>query len=244
MEITNYLNYKIYFPYQIMIDLTKEIIVDKVINHLENILKHFPDIKSIIYAGSVSSNDFIISMFKENISTVKHYRSAFPSITVAKGAVIFGFDPFVIKSRISKFTIGVNVNTNWNEKLFGKREDLKYFDKLANCFKCSNVFFPIILRNQKVCIDEIISKNFKMSSSKKTIKFYKTIGQNVIFIDENLANKKLLQFGELTLDVGESFDINNRNIELELYLGGTFIDAKVKYKNIEKKGVFDFSKEE
>ena len=227
-----------------MIDLTKEIIVDKVINHLENILKHIPDIQSIIYAGSVSSNDFIISMFKENISTVKHYRSAFPSIAVAKGAVIFGFDPFVIKSRISKFTIGINVNNKWNEKLHGKRNDLKYFDKLDNCYRCKNVFSPIILKKQKVGIDEIISKKFKLSSSKQIIKFYKTIEQNVIFIDENLANKNLLKFGELTLDVGESFDINNRNVIIELYLGGTFIDAKVKYKNVEIKGVFDFSKEE
>ena len=243
-KITKYSNYKIYFPYQIMIDLTKEIIVDKVINHLENILKHFPDIKSIIYAGSVSSNDFIISMIKENIPKVKHYRSAFPSIAVAKGAVIFGFDPFVIKSRISKFTIGIIVDNIWNEKLFGKRQDLKYFNKLYNCYYCKNVFSPIILMNQKVGIDEIITQKFNLSSSKNIIKFYKTIEQNIIFIDENLANKKLLQFGELTLDVGESFDINNRNIIIELYLGGTFIDAKVKYKDVEIKGVFDFSKEE
>ncbi len=227
-----------------MNDLTKEIIVDNVIKHLKKILKCVPDIQSIIYAGSVSSNDFIFSMFKEKISTLKHYRSAFPSIAVAKGAVIFGFDPFVIKSRISKFTIGVNVNTNWNEKLHGKREDLKYFDELDNRYYCINVFNSIILMNQKVGIDEIISKKFSINHSKNIIKFYKTIEQNIIFIDENLANKKLLQFGELTLDVGESFDINNRNIIIELYLGGTFIDAKVKYKNIEIKGVFDFSKEE
>ena len=183
-------------------------------------------------------------MIKENIPKVKHYRSAFPLIAVAKGAVIFDFDPFVIKSRISKFTIGVNVNTNWNEKLHGKKQDLKYFDKLENCYYCRDVFIPIISMKQKVGINEIISKNFKMSSSKNIIKFYKTIEQNIIFIDENLANKNLKQFGELTLDVGESFDINNRNVIIELYLGGTFIDAKVKYKNIEIKGVFDFSKEE
>lgn len=243
-KITNNSDYKIYFPYQIMIDLTKEIIVDKVINHLENILKHIPDIQSIIYAGSVSSNELIISMIKENIPKVNHYCSAYPALAVARGAVRFGFDPFVIKSRISKYTIGINVNTFWNEKLHGNREDLKYFNKLDNCDKCKNVFSSIILMNQKVGIDEIISKNYSISSSKKIIKFYKTIEQNVIFIDENLENKKLLQFGELTLDVGESFDINNRDIVIELYLGGTFIDAKVKYKNVEIKGVFDFSQEE
>ena len=53
----NYKIFKIYFPYQIMIDLTKEIIV----NHINKILNYVPDIKSIIYGGSVSSNDYIKS---------------------------------------------------------------------------------------------------------------------------------------------------------------------------------------
>jgi hypothetical protein len=76
-----------------MIDLTKEIIVYKV-NHLKHILKNIPNILSIINSGSVSSNNFIISMTKERI---------------------FCFDPYVIKSRISKFTLGIRVNEKWNE---------------------------------------------------------------------------------------------------------------------------------
>ena len=183
-KITVYSDYKIYFPYQIMIDLTKEIIIDNVIKNLKNILENIPDIKSIIYAGSVSSNDFIISKFKENIPEVNHYRSAYPSIAVAKGAVIFGFDPYIIKSRVSKFTIGVNVNDKWNESLHGKRNDLKYFDKIEDCYYCHNVFNPIILKNQKVGINEIISQKYIMKSSKGVAKFYKTIYNNVRFIDE------------------------------------------------------------
>jgi hypothetical protein len=186
-------------------------------------------------------------MFKENIPKVNHYRSAYPSIAVAKGTVIFGFDPYIIKSRVSKFTIGVNANCKWNESLYGKRNDLKYFDKIENGYYCKNVFCPIILKNQKVGINEIISKEYKLSSSKNIVKFYKTKYNNVIFIDEKstkTSKNKLMQFGELCLDVGNSFDINKRDVVVELYLGGTFIDAKIKYKNIEKNGVFDFSKEE
>jgi hypothetical protein len=53
--------FKMYFPYQKMIDLTKEIIVFKIVNHINKILNYVPDIKSIIYGGSVSSNDYIKS---------------------------------------------------------------------------------------------------------------------------------------------------------------------------------------
>ena len=214
---------------------------------INNYNKNCPIGWKITENSHYSSNDFIISKFKENIPKVNHYRSAYPSIAVAKGAVIFGFDPYIIKSRVSKFTIGVNVNCEWNESLFGKRNDLKYFDKIENCYYCHNFFCPIILKNQKVGINEIISEEYKLSSSKNIIKFYKTKYNNVIFIDEKLtktSKNKLMQFGELCLDVGNSFDINKRDVVVELYLGGTFIDAKIKYKNIEKNGVFDFSKEE
>lgn len=44
-----------------MIDLTKEIIIFNIVNHINKILNYVPDIKSIIYDGSVSSNDYIKS---------------------------------------------------------------------------------------------------------------------------------------------------------------------------------------
>ena len=246
-KITDYSKFKIYFPYQIMIDLTKEIIVFKVVNHLKHILKNVPNIQSIIYAGSVSSNDFIISMIKERIPECpNHYRSAFPSIAVAKGAVIFGFDPYIIKSRISKFTIGIRVSEKWNELIHGKRKDLKFFDKEYNYYCCSNVFSPIIYREQKININEVKCNNYNMRSSQAKIRFYKTIYKNVKFIDEKSISlkKKCYQFGELIFDVGDKFDKNSRGIVVELYLGGTFIDAKIKYKEIEKSAIFDFSLEE
>jgi len=44
-----------------------------------------------------------------------------------------------------------------------------------------------------------------------------------------------LQFKEIYLDVGNRFNINKRDVVVELYLRGTFIDVKIKYKNIKKK---------
>ena len=71
----------------------------------------------------MSSNDFIISMIKEKLGTetdINNYRTAYPSISIAKGAVIFGFNPFIIRSRISRFTIGIVCDEIWNEKSMEK----------------------------------------------------------------------------------------------------------------------------
>lgn len=238
--------YKLYFPYQIMIDLTKEILINKVINHIEEILKHVPDIKNIIYAGSVSTNDFIISMIKNKLTSLKHFRSAYPSVSVVKGAVIFGIYPYIIKSRISQFTIGVVCNEKWDELKHGKRKDLKFFDNIDNLYKCKNCFSPIIFKNQKIEVNEIIKKNYEIISPKADIIFYKTIFKYVKFVDENSViqhKKKCIEFGRTVFNVGESYDKLTRKLVIELKLGGTFIFSTIKYKEIEKSISFDFSHE-
>lgn len=47
-----------------MIDLTKEIIVNNVVNYLYDIIDNVKNINSIIYTGTVLKNNFIVSRFK------------------------------------------------------------------------------------------------------------------------------------------------------------------------------------
>ena len=53
-----------------------------------------------IFTFSLSPNDFIISMIKERIPAhLNYYCSLYPSVDIVKGAVIYGFDPYIIKRR-------------------------------------------------------------------------------------------------------------------------------------------------
>ncbi len=238
--------YKIYFPYQIMIDLTKELIVDKVVNYINDISKYCIIIDSIIYAGSVSSNSFVISMIKKELENKNiisnHYLTMYPSISVVKGAVIFGLNPYIVKRRISKFTIGVNCDQIWDEKRHKNHPEKKYFDTDDNCYRCKDIFSPIIEKNKKIEVNEINSKHYLLKSSKASIRFYKTLYNNVTFIDEKIIGKYKCQiFGGLIFDVGDEYDKDNTNLIIELKLGGTFISAQIKYKKKIQKVDFDFT---
>ena len=251
-EIKRNQEFRIYFPYQIMIDLTKEIIVNNVVKHLKKILKNVPNIKSIIYAGSVSSNECIISMIKNELneinSNLNHYLSAYPSTAVVKGALIFGFYPYLIKKRISKYTIGISVKEKWNEKKHGNRQDLKYYDKIEKSFYCNGIFSPIIYKDKKIDINEKIEQHYIITSDTSIVKFYKTNYSNVKFIDEKiLSKKKCVLLGKTIFDVGENYDENNKDVVVELQLGGTYVFGKIIYgiiNKIEKPVEFDFSIEE
>lgn len=242
---------RIYFPYQIMIDLTKEIIVDNTVKHINKILKNIPDIKSIIYAGSVSNNVYIFSMIKEEIKKtypkLEHYRSTFPSTSIVKGAVIFGYNPFIIKSRISKYTIGVKCNEDWDQSIHGKRPELKFFDENEKKFYCRKIFTPIIHQKEKIGVDEKKKQYFLLRGGTSSITFYKTKFKNVKFIDEtylymNIRRNKCIELFETLYDIEDIYDEKDRNLIIELQLGGTFVYGNIIYKGISKPVEFHFLK--
>ena len=244
-RITKYNDFRIYFPYQIMVDLTKEIIVDKTVKYIKDIITTVHQVNAIIYAGSVSSNNYIISMIKKEINNgINHYLCTYPPVAVVKGAVIFGLNPYIIKSRISKYTIGIRCNEKWNQKKHGLHPEKKYYDFDDRCFRCKDIFSPIIEKNQKISVDEIYSKNYEINNSKTSITFYKTVYNNITFIDEKIIiSSKCQKFGELIFDVGDNFDKNDRDMIIELELGGTFITANIRYKKEKRTVNFDFTGE-
>ena len=242
---------RIYFPYQIMIDLTKEVIVNNVVKDINKIFNNVdPTIKSIIFTGSVSDNDFIFSMLKEEIKTnysnIECYRSPFTSTAIVRGAVIFGFSPSFIKTRVSKYTIGIGVSEEWDESKHGERQDLKYYDEDEKRHYCYNVFSPLIYQKEKIGVDEKKSKNYDLKKSSASIRFYKTIFNDVKFVDEKTISsqsKKCIKLFDTIFDVGDRYDEKDHDLVVQLQLGGTFVNGNIIYKKINTPVEFNFSNE-
>ena len=226
-----------------MIDLTKEIIIDKISTYINRIILAVPHVDSIIFAGSVSSNNYIISLIKEKISgyNLKSYLCTFPSVAVVKGAVIFGLNPFIIRKRISKYTIGVECTETWNESKHGDHPEKKFYDEEDKCYRCSDIFSPIIQKDQKISVDAINSRHYEIKFRKTKIIFYKTLFHEIKYVDEKYILPKCSEFGNLTFDAGDDFDKKDRDLIIDLKLGGTFILGEVKYKKKKQKIYFDFS---
>ena len=82
------------------------------------------------------------------------------------------------------------------------------------------------------------------------VKFYKTNHGDVKFVDEKYFDcnfnkkRKWIKLCKTNFDVGKLYDYNERDVVVELKLGGTFVYGKLIYKNYELPVQFDFSKEE
>lgn len=145
---------------------------------------------------------------------------------------MFGMNPMMIKSRIARFNIGIKITENWNNIKNGKRKDLKFFCNIEKCYKCKNIFSPIIEKNTKIYTDDSIQKNYSILAPKAIITFLKADYNNVIFTDDN--KKTCEKFGEIEFDEGKDYDENDKELIVELKFGGTFVDAKIRYKDVEK----------
>ena len=122
----------------------------------------------------------------------------------------------MIKTRISKYTIGISVEENWDEKKHGKRQDLKFYCKIEKCYKCKNVFSPIIFRKDKIDVDDIRSRYYNIIQPINNVVFYKTVYSNVKYIDETFnSNKKCIEFGRIPFDVKDLFDPTNKDVVIE-----------------------------
>ena len=72
---------------------------------------------------------------------------------------------------------------------------------------------------------------FYSVSKQPKIIFYKTLKDDCKYIDEKDENNNLIieKFGEIIFDIEEGFDMDNRDVQIDMKLGGTYIYAKAEY---------------
>ena len=153
-----------------------------------------------------------------------------PEISIIKGAVLFGFQSNIIRQRKAKYTIGIRTCDIWDENLY-KDKGQKGYNELMKSYECTNLFTKFITRNDYIGFDEVISKILSAVTKQLKINLYRTLKDDCKYIDEKDENNNLIldKFGEAIFNIEEDFDMNNREIQVDMKMGGTYIYAKAKY---------------
>ena len=204
-------SYKINFPYQIIYDFMLEI-VNKALKLIDPIIKKNMDINNLILCGGASLSNIIYGIFADYMKTISVIRGNNPEVSIGMGSVLFALDPKGVTLRKSRYTIGIKCRGTVN----GEKHD--------------NIFSIIIKKGDDVYPD-LMENTFYMNSSKARIELYKTENDDVQFCDERDENGqlKIQKFGEYTINVGEAFDKNYREVKVRINLGGTFLSSYARY---------------
>ncbi|XP_062602968.1 heat shock 70 kDa protein 12A-like [Saccostrea cucullata] len=78
----------------------------KIKNCIETILEHGGNTDTILFVGGLAESPYLIKMLREHFSYSKVLVPEDPSLAVLKGAVKFGLNPTIIRSRICQYTYG------------------------------------------------------------------------------------------------------------------------------------------
>ena len=210
-------------PYKIFFDLINEH-TKMISKKLINIYKKNPNIESIIFVGGYSSNEILINSIKNNINfeNVVFLSPSRPLIAVVKGAVLFGLKPEIIKVRKAPYTIGFNADHKWDDRIHsGKGE--KFYNEVLKIYQCKNSFDKFIQIGEDISNGKKITHIFSAKNSRYIyLKFFKTKKENpILYTEENVE-----PLGQATIDLEKEYPINERNFEVTLEIGGTYIDAK------------------
>ena len=219
--------WKLEFSSQVFIDITKELAY-KIFSKIEEVYNQV-NTGYILLTGAGSKNYVLTNYFydlaKEKNIHLEITTPPFPEIAIIKGAVLFGFQSNIIRKRKAKYTLGIKVSDVWEDKYEGK--GIKTYEEVDKQYLCSNLFSKFITRNEYISFDKIIRHNYLALGPNPEIIFYKTNEKDCTYIDEKDKNGELIlkKLGSVTFNIGKDFEINKRNIIVDMKLGGTYIDV-------------------
>ena len=150
--------WKLEFDSQIFLDIAKELSY-KIFSKIEEIYNN-AHTGNIIMSGAGSKNEIITNYFydfaKEKNMKIEITIPPNREISIMKGAVLFGFQSDIIRKRKAKYTLGIKIVRDWEDKYEGK--GIKKNSELDGKIKCINLFNKFITRNEYIEFDKVIKK--------------------------------------------------------------------------------------
>lgn len=220
------------FPYKIIYDMTKEI-TDKVSEILKQIISEVPNVSTIFYVGGFCNSKFAVNMIRENINSsyknIKHIIPTDPDNAVLVGAVLYGLSPERIKSRKSKYTLGMHAYVAWEDK-FEDGGIKQYSEEYG--WVCQNGFYNFISINDDIPYDNCLTRPLKVVKNEDDgsygghVIIYKSLKTNTYFIDEEGVEK----IGSFCLRIPPEKVQKGEVFLVTMEMGGTFLNVSAYHK--------------
>lgn len=206
--------------------------IHNTITHIAEIVgeNDFCTIETILLVGGFAESEIVQESIKAVFSEKSIIIPNEPGLVILKGAVLFGHNPKVVRSRVSKYTYGIEFHAPFLDDVHP--EEYRFFD--SNIFKCRNLFDPFIRAGQIVPEDEVITNNYTSNIIDVTegVGIYASTSEAPSYVVEPSCFK----LGNIYLDEP------GHDVLVEMKFGGTefsvqFTDLNTKVK---RRNCFDF----
>ncbi|XP_021359149.1 heat shock 70 kDa protein 12A-like isoform X2 [Mizuhopecten yessoensis] len=210
---------KMHIGFEVCKDFFSEAVCG-IMNHTLEIMTE--DITTIVLVGGFSESSLIQAQFQEMFPNKVIFCPQDPGLAVLKGAVLYGFDPSVIKSRVMKYTYGIEVNNIFDPKVHSP--EYRFWSQSSSQWYCSKCFDPFVTAEQEVEDGSIVTRLYSPGNKQHevTISVYAS-NQIPTYITEQSCFK----LGTIKVERPAQGWITSSQLRVDMLFGGTEFTVKV-----------------
>ncbi|XP_053391357.1 heat shock 70 kDa protein 12A-like [Mercenaria mercenaria] len=189
------------------------------------------------FAESPIAVQHIREMVEESFPQIKVVVPTSPFQAVLKGAVLYGHDPMIFRSRISRFTYGIGTNSLFNEKIHDANK--KWLNTENKKLYCKDILSVHVEKGQSVILKEQLEhrkyqpmykdqKSFHFSIFASTEVSKETAGteepENIMYTTDEGCQR----IGEVEVQSPNTSRGTDRNLLVTMVYGGTELSVIAK----------------
>ncbi|XP_069123377.1 heat shock 70 kDa protein 12A-like [Argopecten irradians] len=123
---------------------------NNIIRHMKHILDRVVDIDLILMVGGGAQSDYVSNMVKQKFSSKTVMVPTKAEVAVMEGAVLFGFEPWIVSARMCRYTYGIACIHPF--KVGVHREE--YRREVDGRDMCDNIFDKLVTEGEVLEIHE------------------------------------------------------------------------------------------
>ncbi|KAL4224275.1 hypothetical protein ACF0H5_017729 [Mactra antiquata] len=182
-------------------------------------------IKTVILVGGLSESPIVIETLREKVEKdfpgVKVVVPDSPFKSVLLGAVLYGHDPMIFSSRISRETYGVKSNYEFDETKHDASK--KWRNEETGVFKCKHIFSIHVKKGQSVSLLEpqpkrVYTPQYQDQKS-VSLPIFSSSNINPMYTTDEGCKK----IGNLRVEMPDTTGGRDRKVEVSMLYGGTQI---------------------
>ncbi|KAL4224262.1 hypothetical protein ACF0H5_017715 [Mactra antiquata] len=211
---------------------------DMIYNTIKNVLSR-PEtkgIKTVILVGGFSESPIVIETLRGKVGKdfpgVKLVVPDSPFKSVLLGAVLYGHDPMIFSSRISRETYGVDVDCIFDETKHDASK--KWWNKETKEYWCEDLFDIHVKKGESVSLLKSQPKQVYNPISKDQTSVYFGLYSSSSINPMYITDEGCKQIGQLEVEMPDTAGGTDREVEVSMLYGGTQIAVLAKDVNTGK----------
>lgn len=193
----------------------------EIISHVRNILENQDSehrISAILMVGGFSTSNIIVDAVRQAFPHLRVVVPPEPDLAVVKGAVLYGHAPLTISSRVCKYTYGVAIYVDFNDKIHPPEKRVQIDEDDHKEVLCKDVFSQFIGVGESVSVNGSVDKIYDVTKphAPMSLQIFATPEKSPLFTTDKYCE----MLGTITINPPQDGWKKGAKIKVSMKFGG------------------------